>query len=393
MRAFAPWPITSKQLINVIDIGKVYNLALLYGYKESWDFRPALCIISSMQSLRSRLNFAYDIIASKVTGNYRPLQMQISLTNSCNLKCSYCYAMYPEREHKDLNTEDLKKIITEMAAAGTRRVNLVGGEPLLRKDIGEIIQLVKSLGMQCAMTTNGYLVKKKIEEIKGIDLVCLSIDGNKEATDANRAVGCYDRVIEAMGVLKEHGVTFQVSAVLTKNSIPSFKFLLDMGKEKGFSVGFTTMIEQTIDGKKVAPPNLPSDEEYREILQKIIDWKNEGYPVLFSERVIAYARDWQRSFSQDKIIGEEPDFDHIRCNAGKFFGIVDVNGEVFPCPATVDVMKVKNAKEVGFAAAFKAINNHNCRTCHIPCQNEFSRMYDFDVSVIKNILKNYRSAT
>lgn len=346
-----------------------------------------------MQSLRSRLSFAYDILASKATGRYRPLQMQISLTNQCNLKCSYCYAMYPEREHKDLDTADLKKLITEMAEAGTKRINLVGGEPLLRKDIGEIIRLVKSLGMQCAMTTNGYLVGRKIEEIKGIDLVCLSIDGDKEATDANRAVGCYDRVIAAMEVLRANKITFQVSAVLTTKSIPSFKSLLEMGKEKGFSVGFTTMIEQTIDGKKVSPPNLPSDEEYRKILQQIVDWKREGYPVLFSEKVIEYARDWKRSFSQDKILGEEPDFEHIRCNAGKFFGIVDVNGDVFPCPATVDVMKVKNAKEVGFAAAFKAINHHNCRTCHIPCQNEFSRMYDFDPSVIKNILRNYRSAT
>jgi MoaA/NifB/PqqE/SkfB family radical SAM enzyme len=346
-----------------------------------------------MQSLGSRLKFGFDILAGKATGNYPPLQMQISLTNRCNLKCSYCYAMYPDREQVDLDTEDLKKLISEMAEAGTRRVNLVGGEPLLRNDIGEIIRHVKSLGMQCAMTTNGYMVGHRIEDLKSIDLICLSVDGDKEATDTNRAVGCYDRVMKAMDILEANKITFQISAVLTTKSIPSFKHLLDMGKARGFSVGFTTLIEQTIDGKKVAPPNLPSDEEYRDILQKIIDWKREGYPILFSERVIEYARDWKPGYAQDKIIGKEPDFEHIRCNAGKFFGIVDVNGDVFPCPATVDVMKVENAKKIGFAAAFKAINNHNCKTCHIPCQNEFSRMYDLDVGVIRNILKNYRSAT
>ncbi len=301
--------------------------------------------------------------------------------------------MYPEREHTDIETKDILKLIDEMAEEGTRRINLVGGEPLLRKDIGEIIRHIKSKGIQCAMTTNGYLVPRKIDELMQMDLICLSLDGDKDATDTNRAKGCYDKVMAAIQVLQEKKITFQVSAVLTTKSIPSFKQLLEMGKKEGFSVGFTTLIEQTIDGKKVAPPNLPSDEEYREILQKILDWKAEGYPVLFSEKVIEYARDWKRSFAQDKIIGQQPDFDHITCNAGKYFGIVDVNGDVFPCPATVDVMKVENAYKVGFGAAFSAINHHNCKTCHIPCQNEFSKMYDLDASVLKNILKNYKSST
>src|SRR3989344_4493838 len=189
-----------------------------------------------MQEFKDRVRFAFDILKGKVTGNYLPLQMQISLTNRCNLKCSYCYAMYPDREDKDLSSEEILKLIDEMAAAGTRRVNLVGGEPLLRKDIGEIIRRVKSHGMQCAMTTNGYLVPRKIDEIAEIDLVCLSLDGDREATDANRAEGCYDKVMEAKTALRAKGITFQISAVLTKNSIPSFKFLLELGKSEGVSV-------------------------------------------------------------------------------------------------------------------------------------------------------------
>lgn len=345
-----------------------------------------------MKSLRDKVSFAFDIIKSKVTRNYKPLQMQISLTNACNLKCSYCYAMYPDREHADLKSDEIMKLIDEMAALGTRRINLVGGEPLLRDDIGQIIKRIKGHGMECAMTTNGYLVPRKIEEIKGIDLICLSLDGDKQATDANRATGCYDRVMAAMKVLKEHGVQFQISAVLTKNSIGSFEHLLLMGKEMGFSVGFTTLIEQTIDGKKQAPPNLPTDDEYREILGKILEWKRQGYPILFSDKVIEYAKNWKYGYGRDKVMGEEPDFDYIECNAGKYFGIIDVNGDVYPCPATVDVMKPVNAKTHGVEKAFKALNNHNCRTCHIPCQNEFSRMYALDAGVIFNILKNYRRA-
>jgi MoaA/NifB/PqqE/SkfB family radical SAM enzyme len=346
-----------------------------------------------MRSFSQKAGFALDILASKLTRKFKPYQMQISLTNRCNLKCSYCYAMYPDREHHDLSTADILKLVDEMADLGTRRINLVGGEPLLREDIGQLISHIKSKGIQCAMTTNGYLVPKKIEDVKKLDLVCLSLDGDKEATDANRATGCYDRVIKAIRVLKEHGVMFQVSAVLTTHSIKSFEHVLKMGMEMGFSVGFTTLIEQTINGKKQAPPNLPTDDEYREILQKILNWKEEGYPVLFSKKVIEYAKNWKYGYSNDKVIGRKPEFDYIECNAGKYFGIVDVNGDVYPCPATVDVLKPVNAKKAGFKEAFAALNYHNCKTCHIPCQNEFSRMYALDPGVLLNIVKNYRSAT
>lgn len=344
-----------------------------------------------MQGILKQIKFAGAIAHAKITKKYAPLQMQISLTNKCNLRCSYCYALYPERPDPDLSTEEIKDLISQMAALGTKRINLVGGEPLMRKDIGEIISHIKKFKIECAMTTNGYFVPHKIEQLKSIDLVCISLDGAETAHDINRGKGSYKRAMEAIRELKKNGIRFQISAVLNKNSIPDFYSLLKMGQQEGFSVGFTTLLEQTQNGVKNAPPDLPTDQEYREILDKIIEWKRQGLPVLFSEKVIRYARDWKHGFAKDKIMHQQPDHKYIRCNAGKHFGIMDVNGDIYPCPATVDVLKVKNARKEGMAKAFSHINNHPCKTCHIPCQNEFSRMYDFDLGVIKNILKNYRS--
>jgi len=48
---------------------------------------------------------------------------------------------------------------------------------------------------------------------------------------------------------------------------------------------------------------------------------------------------WKHGYDTDKITGEEPSFDYIKCNAGKNFGIIDVNGDVYPCPTLVDTGK------------------------------------------------------
>lgn len=337
-----------------------------------------------------KVSFAVDILRIKLTKKYRPLQVQITLTNRCNIECGYCYAQYPNREHKDLTTPQMLKLIDELAILGTRRINLVGGEPLLRKDIALLVDHIKSKKIQVVMTTNGYLIPQKLETVKKLDLLTVSLDGDKESNDKNRAEGCYDKAMEGISLAKQNGIPLQVSCVITKNNLDSILYVLQKGKEIGFSVGFTTLIAQTVDGKKVVPPYMPTDQEYRDIFAKIIGWKEEGYPVLFSKQTLEYTKNWKYGFEIDKIIGKEPEFDYIECNAGKYFALVDVNGDVYPCPVTVDVMKVKNALRDGLGPAFKHINHHPCKTCHIACQNEFSLMYALNPKVIFNILKNYR---
>jgi MoaA/NifB/PqqE/SkfB family radical SAM enzyme len=340
--------------------------------------------------LTGRAGFAVDILKARLFKQYKPFQVQFSVTNRCNLKCSYCYANYPERGHKDLTTGEIYTIIDELARIGTKRINLVGGEPLLRKDIGSIIDYIKSKKIECAMTSNGYFVPKKINDVKKLDLLCISLDGDREANDANRGEGSYDRAMEAIKVARENGVPLQVATVITKNNIDALEGLLEKGKQLGFAVGFSTLISQTVNGEKITPENITSDKEYKQVIKKLITLKAEGYPVLFSKKALEYALQWKHGYEKDKIIGEKPGPGIINCNAGRFYCIIDVNGDVYPCPALVDVIKPKNVLRNGLREAFKHINDHNCRTCHIPCQNEFNLMYSLNIGVIMNIAKSYK---
>ena len=148
-------------------------------------------------------------------------------------------------------------------------------------------------------------------------------------------------------------------------------------------------MNKTVDGTKESLDETPSNQEYAQALRRIIELKKEGFPVLFSEKTLDYALNWKMKYDTDRVWGEEPDFDYIKCYAGKYFGIVDVNGDVYPCAATVDAVEPLNGLTHGFKSAFTHASKHNCKTCHVTCLNENNLLYGMDLSVIKNSFKKY----
>jgi MoaA/NifB/PqqE/SkfB family radical SAM enzyme len=338
----------------------------------------------------SKFTFGLPILRAKVTGRPIPFQVQFTLTNRCNLKCSYCYADYPNRPSQELTTAQVFTVIDQFVALGTRRFNLVGGEPMIRQDLEQIIDHIKGQGAQCAMTTNGYYARRRLPALEKLDLLCVSLDGQRQAHDACRGAGSYDQAIEAIRLAREVGTPLQIACVLTKHNLNSIEYLLEMGRQVGFSVGFSTLISKTGTSAQERPPYLPTDEECRRALRRIINLKKQGYPVLFSQESLTYALNWKHDYCCDKIIGREPDFDYIACHAGKYFAIIDANGDVYPCPAMVDILEPLNVLRDGAGKALAHAGNHPCKTCHIPCMNDFNLLYSLRPAVVLNVVRNYR---
>src|SRR3990172_7336560 len=109
----------------------------------------------------------------RVVGRKSPFQMTFSLTNRCNFRCEYCDIPLQRRE--EMTTAQWKTCIDEFSAGGMGRASVIGGEPLLREDAGEIIRHLKSKGVHTAMNTNGWFVKDRIEDVQGLDLVCVTL--------------------------------------------------------------------------------------------------------------------------------------------------------------------------------------------------------------------------
>lgn len=114
----------------------------------------------------------------------RPLRnLRISVTDRCNLRCQYCM---PEREYVWLPREDvlhfeeIAKLADAFIAVGVEKVRLTGGEPLVRRDLPRLVELLaaKSAIRDLAITTNGVLLEEHAAELKraGLGRVTVSLD-------------------------------------------------------------------------------------------------------------------------------------------------------------------------------------------------------------------------
>ena len=198
----------------------------------------------SRMSRASRLGAG--IARCKVTGERRPLIVSFHITNRCNLRCPYCYANVDDRfDHPpdDMTTEAVKKHIDDLYDLGMRWLIILGGEPLIRKDIGEILRHTRKKGVLIEVVTNGHLVPKKIDVFKYVDFACLSLEGDEETHDKVRArKGSYQKVLNAAEVLSQspYPVTIRFHATLMRENyedLTHFKKITDMfpGSEFGFS--------------------------------------------------------------------------------------------------------------------------------------------------------------
>ena len=122
--------------------------------------------------------------------------LRISVTDRCNFRCSYC--MPKEVFHKDypylpqsalLSFEEITRLARQFLAHGVRKIRLTGGEPLLRKNLEQLVaqlaglRTVDGLPPDLTLTTNGSLLARKAQALKdaGLNRVTVSLDGLDDA--------------------------------------------------------------------------------------------------------------------------------------------------------------------------------------------------------------------
>jgi cyclic pyranopterin phosphate synthase len=140
----------------------------------------------------------------------RPVtNLRISLTPRCNLKCSYCHREGEKKSNGEISIEDLREIFRVAELFNINSVKLTGGEPLLRKDICEIISMIPE-NMQSSLTTNGTLLADCAHELKeaGLSRVNISVDSlNKERYKEISGVDSLDKVLAGIDAALKEGLT------------------------------------------------------------------------------------------------------------------------------------------------------------------------------------------
>ena len=107
----------------------------------------------------------------------RVTHLRVSITNQCNLECPYCHQEGHINQNEILSREKIVKIIQACSARGVKTVKLTGGEPLLRKDIIELVGDISATPgiKEVSLTTNGILLDKLAYPLKKAGLTRLNI--------------------------------------------------------------------------------------------------------------------------------------------------------------------------------------------------------------------------
>src|SRR5258708_19622261 len=149
----------------------------------------------------------------------RPLSANLKFTENCQAGCISC-DYWKSRWQDRIDTDRAVGLLNEIGAAGIHTLRLTGGEPLLRKDLFEILQRANTTSFKrIILQTNGLLLKKLHKDINAspITKVAVSIDGLKESNDLIRGIqGYFDLGVEGIKLLR--GKKLAISVPLNRLS-------------------------------------------------------------------------------------------------------------------------------------------------------------------------------
>jgi AdoMet-dependent heme synthase len=328
-----------------------------------------------MRTLRY-LDFLFAIFKAKLSLKKIPLVVGLNVTNRCNLQCAYCYGSYSRRTDADFSNQELLELIEELAIMGTRLIHLGGGEPLMRADIADIIDKIKSKNMLCFMNTNGLLIPDRIKEIRSLDALTISLDGDEHANDSSRGQGSFKKIIKAIDIARAEGLRLSTNTVINRNNLNSLDTIISLAKAKDFTAEFNLPYEQASKNKISDISNL-SDNEVEAVLRKLIALEKNGAPLSFSVTSREYALSWPLPYSQKIIYDNYPTaFRIIKCYMGHFMCLIDSDGLVYPCGQLLGKFPALNIREVGFKKAWASlIENRPCKACYCICFTEFNQLF------------------
>lgn len=135
----------------------------------------------------------------------KPILCNYYVTYRCNAACKFCDIW--EKPSPYVTVGNVKENLTDLKRLGVKVIDFTGGEPLLHRDIDELLKTAKEMGFITTLTTNTLLYPKLSDRIKGlVDMLHFSLDSPvKEEHDQSRGVKCFDSLIQSINVAKELG--------------------------------------------------------------------------------------------------------------------------------------------------------------------------------------------
>jgi MoaA/NifB/PqqE/SkfB family radical SAM enzyme len=286
-------------------------------------------------SLKSKKNKVLFYLGSKPLlrfASISPEWADIRVTEKCNSKCITC-RIWKKTSENELSTGEIKDALHQLRNVGVKNVVFVGGEPLLRSDIGEIVREARLLGFESRIiVTNGILLKEKAEEIlrNGVTNITVSMDGVNSANDEIRGVpNNFARSIEgiktAQKLKKDMNLNVTISIITTlllNQNVEEIPKLIDLARDLGVPWSFNLLDPNLdiFDGIDFSKLLVDDKEKVDETIDYLIETSREHPEIISScNHMFEFARDYLKG---------EKRYD-FHCVHGYLMVYLGSHGEVF----------------------------------------------------------------
>lgn len=223
--------------------------------------------------------------------------LRISVTDRCNLRCSYCIPKgFNDFETPDhwLTFDELMRVVRAFVRLGTKRFRLTGGEPLVRKNLTDLVHRIKKIDEveDLSITTNGTLLTSHAKSLfeAGLDRLNISLDSlNRKNIEDITGLDCLEQVMEGLRTAKQlgfHKIKINM-VVLPDKNIAEIERMLEFCIEHGFILCLIEVMPMGKTGQNMTTVSL----------QPIIQELRKHYDLHSTMKIIGNgpARYWETS--------------------------------------------------------------------------------------------------
>jgi len=262
----------------------------------------------------------------------KPYHAQWFITRRCNFKCLGCN-IGVEHARDELSLEEIKRGMDVLKAAGVVELVLSGGNPLLREDIGEVIDYATKRFVT-TVYDNGSLAAEKFEVLRNVDFVSLSIDSldEKKHDFIKNVPGAWQSAMQAVDVLKSEGVKVSVAPMISQVNLYEIVDLTNYFTSKGIPVLYSlysydkeeandNAANQLFSIGKCKDEFIITDKEAMiKLCDSLIEMRRSSKHILISEKLLKAIRSL---YTEEKRVWN--------CRALQRFLVINHVGKVAGC--------------------------------------------------------------
>jgi radical SAM protein with 4Fe4S-binding SPASM domain len=264
------------------------------------------------------------------------------ITNRCNLKCIHCHTNGGDSKNLDyeneLTTREAKRLIDDLARVDAFRMLVYsGGEPLVRKDIFDLLEYSKKVGFANVIATNATLIDGKIaKDLKKAGVVGIAVSLDSTIREVHNRIRqnekAFELAMEGIEAIKRTGIFLQINTTTMEYNFENLKAIIKLADSLGAGIMLMYQLVPVGRGCAIKDATLNLDTNEKLIRYLSVEQKDKSVIV----ETVAGPQYWpyllEKNSRNNSFYMKLAKKVFHGCSAGRGFVYIKSNGEIWPCP-------------------------------------------------------------